>query len=248
LHCENTSAWILEHPLFRQWMEATNQVLWFRGGPGAGKTILASFVVEHLLQSSAIDGNPVVFFYFDKSTDQSLSFHTFLASVLRQLCTQMGIPGSVEHLFSAAKLSSGGLRPITLNQLTSMVRQIMASDRPPVVVVDGMDEAEDITDICDFLITLTESKTKFFISSRPHNVTANALKGALKMSPPSASASSDISQYINHRLGHDQRLRKMSESLQSYVRKTLGEKAAGMYVSQWVIETMEPLSVHYQRG
>jgi hypothetical protein len=125
-------------------------------------------------------------------------FTPFLASVLRQLCTQLGIPGYVKHLFSAAKLSSGGLGPITLNQLTSVVRQVMASDRPPVV------------DICDFLITLAESRTKFFISSRPHNVTGDALKGALKMSPPSASAISDISQYINHRLSHDQRLRKMS--------------------------------------
>jgi hypothetical protein len=137
-------------------------------------------------------------------------FTPFLASVLRQLCTQLGISRYVKHLFSAAKLSSGGLRPITLNQLTSVVRQVMASDRPPVVVIDGMDEAEDITDICDFLITLAESRTKFFISSRPHNVTGDALKGALKMSTPSASASSDISQYINHRLSHDQRLRKMS--------------------------------------
>jgi hypothetical protein len=56
LNCDNTSAWILEHPVFRQWMESTYSVLWFRGGPSVGKTILASYVVEHLLQSSVIDG------------------------------------------------------------------------------------------------------------------------------------------------------------------------------------------------
>jgi hypothetical protein len=77
---------------------------------------------------------------------------------------------------------------------------------------------------------------------------ADALKKALKMSTPLASASSDISQYINHRLSHDQRLRKMSETLKSHVRETLGEKAAGMYVSQFVIAAMESLSFHYQRG
>jgi hypothetical protein len=203
LHCENTSAWILEHPLFRQWMESTYSVLWFRRGPGAGKTILASYVVEHLLKSSVTDGNPVVFFYYDKSTNQSLSFRTFLASVLQHLCTHLGIAPFVKQCFSAAKLSSDGLRPITTKQLTSMVRQIMAYDRPPIVVIDGMDEAEDITDICDILITLMESRTKFFISSRPQSVMADALKGAIKMSPPSASVSSDITQDINHRLSHD---------------------------------------------
>lgn len=136
----------------------------------------------------------------------------------------------MKEAFSAAKLSSGGLRPITINQLLPMVRQIIVYDRPSIVIIDGMDEAEEITGICDFLITSLESKTKFFICSRPHNVIADALRGALRMSAPSASASADIAHYIDQRLSQDQRLRKIGDGLKSYVRETLGEKAAGMCV------------------
>jgi hypothetical protein len=251
LHCDNTSSWILEHPVFLHWMESNNPVLWFRGAPGSGKTILASYVVEHLLHSSAIEGYSVVFFYYDKSTNQSLSFQTFLASALRQLCIQRGIPLFVKEAFSAAKLSSGGPRPITINQLTSMIHRIILSDCRSMLVIDGMDEAEDITGICDFLITSAEPRTKFFISSRPHNVIADGLGGALTMSAPSESASSDIVQYINQKLNHDQRLRKMTESLKSHVRETLCKNAAGMYVflidiSQCPIASIEALSFHYK--
>ena len=232
LHCDNTSSWILEHPLFLHWRQSRDPVLWFRGAPGSGKTVLASYVAEHFLQrqSSTAEGQPVVLFYYDKSTNQSLSLQTFLASALRQLCVQVGTP-SVKEAFSAAKLSSGDLRPININQLTSMVRRHIVHDPPCIVIVDGMDEAEDVPGICDFLTTMLESGTKFFISSRPHNVIANVLPGALKMSAPSTSASSDIAQYIDQRLHHDQRLQKMVESLKSYVRESLSEKAAGMYVS-----------------
>jgi NACHT domain len=231
LHCDNTSSWILEHPVFLDWMQSGQPVLWFRGAAGSGKTILASYVVEHLLQSSASARYPVAFFYFDKSTNQSLSFETFLASILRQLCILRGVPRDVKEAFKATKLSSGGINPIRINQLISMTRQIIEYDRPAVVIVDGVDEAEDVTRICDFIATLSDSKSKFFICSRAHNAIADALRGATKLSAPSASASSDIAHYIDQRLGRDPRLRKMAESLKSHVREVLGEKAAGMYVS-----------------
>lgn len=253
LHCDDTSTWILEHSLFLEWMKSTNLVLWFRGAPGSGKTILTSYVVEHLLQSSVAEGYSVAFFYFDKSTNQSLSFQTFLASALRQLCIQLGIPSFVKEAFSTAKLPSGGLRPITIEQLTSMICQFKVYDCPSIFIIDGMDEAEDITDICNFLVTGVESRMKFFISSRHHNIIADALSGALKMSAPSASANSDITHYINQRLNHDQRLRKMAESLKSHVGKTLGEKAAGMYVfphrvSAYATTVINALSFHYERS
>lgn len=230
LHCDNTSSWILEHPTFLHWTRSREPVLWFRGVPGSGKTVLASYVTEYFLQrqSPTVGSQPVVLFYCDKSTNQSLSLQTFLASALRQLCIQAGTPPSVKEAFSAAKLPSGGLRPINISQLTSMVRRYIVHDPPCIVIVDGIDESEDIPGICDFLTATLESGTKFFISSRQHNVIADALPHALKMSAPSASASSDIAQYIHQRLHHDQRLRKMAESLKSYVRETLSEKAAGM--------------------
>jgi hypothetical protein len=228
LHCDNTTSWIVKHPVFLGWMQSTQPVLWFRGAPGSGKTILASYVVEHLLQSSANARHPVAFFYFDKSTNQSLSVQTFLASILRQLCMQRGIPRDVKEAFNAAKLSSGGTKPIRINQLISITHQIIVNDCPTIFIIDGVDEAEDVTSICDFVATSLESKSKFFLCSRPHNVIADTLKSALKLSAPTASASSDIAHYIDQRLRRDPRLRKMAESLKSHVREVLGAKAAGM--------------------
>lgn len=45
---EGTGHWLLESPQFRSWLQGNADVLWCPGLPGAGKTILASIVVDRL--------------------------------------------------------------------------------------------------------------------------------------------------------------------------------------------------------
>ncbi|KAF7365804.1 ANK-REP-REGION domain-containing protein [Mycena venus] len=43
-----TGEWLLVEPHFQEWESGSGRTLWCRGIPGAGKTILASMVVDHL--------------------------------------------------------------------------------------------------------------------------------------------------------------------------------------------------------
>src|SRR6201999_479064 len=43
-----TSQWVLESTEFREWLETDTQPLFCHGPPGAGKSVIASLVVDHL--------------------------------------------------------------------------------------------------------------------------------------------------------------------------------------------------------
>jgi hypothetical protein len=53
--CERTGRWLQREEALKEWMDASNgatRVFWMQGIPGAGKTHIASMMVEKLRQSS----------------------------------------------------------------------------------------------------------------------------------------------------------------------------------------------------
>ncbi|KAK3313610.1 hypothetical protein B0H66DRAFT_606865 [Apodospora peruviana] len=70
-------------------------VLWCFGGPGTGKTVLASVIIDHLLDT----GCPVTFVYFDYQNQTSQAALTMLSSVLRQIVSTLDkIPECVKNI------------------------------------------------------------------------------------------------------------------------------------------------------
>ncbi|KAF5685452.1 ankyrin repeat-containing protein [Fusarium denticulatum] len=60
-HLEGTSRWLLDSPIFQQWHDSRNDgILWIRGVPGTGKSVLASRLI-HQLSSEEF---PVLYFFF----------------------------------------------------------------------------------------------------------------------------------------------------------------------------------------
>ncbi|KAI9147072.1 Ankyrin-2 [Paramyrothecium foliicola] len=90
-HTTGTLEWFLEKPEFQIWQSSKGGALYCKGIPGSGKTILTSFVINHLKSSSANDAiQPgLAYFYCSLGVDRKpLPIYVFLASLLKQLISQ----------------------------------------------------------------------------------------------------------------------------------------------------------------
>lgn len=64
----NTCSWILDHSLVKKWLRAEGAPrLGIYGGPGTGKSVLSSFLIDHL-QSAHDSQGEATFFYFCKTS------------------------------------------------------------------------------------------------------------------------------------------------------------------------------------
>jgi nucleoside phosphorylase len=97
--CPETCNWILDHAAFRDWKNAQSitATLWIKGGPGCGKSVMSSFVVEELQRHFVSDeeslhpvpGRTVVARHFcgDKNDPRHAST-SILKSLLYEILSQ----------------------------------------------------------------------------------------------------------------------------------------------------------------
>lgn len=62
---KGTGTWIFDDPAFKSWLDGRNGVLWYRGIPGAGKTVLTSIIINHLKESFEHQSVGVAWIYFN---------------------------------------------------------------------------------------------------------------------------------------------------------------------------------------
>ncbi|KAJ7181444.1 hypothetical protein C8R43DRAFT_869449, partial [Mycena crocata] len=87
-----TGEWLLANTQFQDWKNGCGKILWCRGMPGAGKTVLASMVVDHL-RNGVQDGKTCVTIFFpcDKETGTQTPLN-LLASLWKQLIVGKTLP------------------------------------------------------------------------------------------------------------------------------------------------------------
>ncbi|KAL8686523.1 MAG: hypothetical protein Q9218_007047, partial [Villophora microphyllina] len=82
-----TGIWLVESQEFVHWTNTENAKLWLQGIPGAGKTVLASVVIEEALRTSN-SNHAVAFFYCDYKDSATQTPRFILGSLLQQIAKQ----------------------------------------------------------------------------------------------------------------------------------------------------------------
>ena len=86
----DTCTWFTDGEEFSNWFEGGHSRLWLCGIPGAGKTVLVSWIIRYIQaksrQAQSRDG--LAFFYCSYQRDEMHHAHTILASLIRQLAGQ----------------------------------------------------------------------------------------------------------------------------------------------------------------
>ncbi|KAI9375064.1 purine and uridine phosphorylase [Aspergillus egyptiacus] len=134
-----TGQWFLGASEFQEWVENSGEVLFCPGIPGAGKTILASTVIDYLQRK--FDAAPsicVAYIYFNYKRHEMQRLSKVLGSLLRQLLiNRQHIPQVVKEFYRQHKARNQ--RPSS-STLTEAIKQVTALYSRVFIVVDALDE------------------------------------------------------------------------------------------------------------
>lgn len=136
-----TGKWFLEQKEFQDWITGSNDTLFCYGIPGAGKTILASLIINHLssrFRGSSDIGITYVYFNYNKQEDQD--FQKLLASLLKQLAGGLHhLPESTKQLYNE---HSKKRTRASLEELKTDLTCVITSYSEVFIVLDALDECQ----------------------------------------------------------------------------------------------------------
>ena len=203
---KDSYAWILDDPAFINWQNNDEtQVLWIKGGPGKGKTMLVIALVNELstrLQSSSEPG--YLSYFFCQGTDQR---YNNAVSVLRGLIYLLVIQQTSLTKHLRKRYDTAGRRLFTdinaWSALSAIFEDIVQDPSLTRVflMIDALDECESGLSQLLKLITHTfepPSRVKWLVSSRIRSDIEKQLKSdGLGLRINLESNSSHISHAIN---------------------------------------------------
>lgn len=136
-HCPGTGQWILSSEGFQHWLEGQNQTLFCPGIPGAGKTIIASFLIDHLRKQFANDDVGIAYVY-GRPYDYTYNMHHIFRSLLKQLAlSRPSIPDAVQSLYQDQKDRGDG--PSTV-KVRNVLNSVVGLFSRVLIVIDAFDE------------------------------------------------------------------------------------------------------------
>ncbi|KAM6508085.1 hypothetical protein FSOLCH5_013284 [Fusarium solani] len=161
--------WILDHADFQSFRDdLQSRLLWIKGDPGKGKTMLLCGIIDELEKES----NSLLSYFFCQATEAQLSN---AASVLRGLIYLLILqqPSLISHVRSKHDVTGEKLFQ-GVNVWVSLVEILTGMLRDPtlkgaVLVVDALDECTiDRPQLLDFIVQSSSfsSHVKWIVSSR----------------------------------------------------------------------------------
>ncbi|EKG17144.1 hypothetical protein MPH_05598 [Macrophomina phaseolina MS6] len=167
LWMQGTCDWFLSEPQISSWLEPTagSRIVWYNAPPASGKSVLASHVISHLLQTGA--ACQYHFFRFDSQEKRSLS--AFVRSMAYQIARDipefrrlLSDMSAEESRFESAEASFIWQRVFQSLLFHSEIPQ------PLYWVIDAMDECESPKKLGDLLQSISTSRVdlKILVLSR----------------------------------------------------------------------------------
>ncbi|KAF7343641.1 Ankyrin repeat-containing protein [Mycena sanguinolenta] len=173
IHQPGTGRWFLEANSSKEWKSGVRKVLWCRGMPGAGKTVLMSIAVDHLrAEQKYCDNIGVAAIYLNHKETDAHTPSNLLASLWRQLVVGQPI-ASVESLYQ--KHREPGTKP-SLNEVHAILSATISEYLKVFILVDALDEYPE-RERGVFLSHLSQLGTNvnLLFTSRPHIILNNSI-------------------------------------------------------------------------
>ncbi|KAI9838332.1 MAG: hypothetical protein M1819_005600 [Sarea resinae] len=204
-HHEGTDRWIFQETLFQEWEKGSERVLWCPGILGAGKTVMASVIVNYLTTKYQSDKVGIACIYCNHKERDEQTAENLIASVSKQLIERQP---ALFHLVSKLHESYRDLRaPATLVDLTRLLQAVLSNFPTIYILVDAPDECSG--EARDILMTtlrrVSMPSTRILITSRPNN---HAIAAGFPDAPRLEIEANlfDIEDYIGSRIVQESRL------------------------------------------
>lgn len=140
---EGTSKWILEDEGYLQWLNAhgsTPRLLWLNGGPGTGKSVLSSFIINSLVEQ----GISCQYFFINFGDQKKRSLSLLLRSISYQIARS-----APDFLRKLLELMDEGIDfdaadPRTIwERIFKSILFSVEEVQPLHWIIDGLDETHD---------------------------------------------------------------------------------------------------------
>ncbi|KAL7903891.1 NACHT domain-containing protein [Trichoderma velutinum] len=239
--------WILEHRDFRQWRDdERSRLLWIKGDPGKGKTMLLCGIVNELSPQTRLQdqkANTLLSYFFCQAADERINSATAVLRGLIYLVVKQQ-PLLISHIQEKYKdwgeaifkdvNAWTALSEIFLNILEDL------SLEQTYVIIDALDECvTDLLKLLDFISTKSAifSRVKWIVSSRNWpdieeglDSAAQQMRVCLELNEESISAAVDA--YINHQVEWLARKKKYNAITKNAVHHHLSSNSNNTFL--WV--------------
>uniref|UniRef100_A0A0W0GEG1 NACHT domain-containing protein n=1 Tax=Moniliophthora roreri TaxID=221103 RepID=A0A0W0GEG1_MONRR len=244
---QGTGQWLLQSQMYREWKnDSTSSLLWLHGIPGAGKSKLASIVVENLHRSFQDGVHPrPAFFYCSRNTaePERSQPNQVIASLARQLSSTPGGNSLLEPAVTVYKEHRHGNKQIPDQEGESLLRELVGVLKVSYIVVDAVDECDFTTryELLNNLISLLDNDhnlVKILIASRDDQDIVDVLRDFASISITSEHNGGDVIKFVDHQtqtLMSKGRLLRYSHAkgkLKELIIEKLTQQAHGMF--RWV--------------
>jgi hypothetical protein len=182
-----TCTWILNHSKYQTWLaETDSSLLWISADAGCGKSVLASFLVDHHKHKSVSHSNVCYFFFKADSNEQRDALYGLSALLYQLYKSQLQLIHNAQNLLKEEGQNLKSLATLW-KLLTDSTEDPQA--RPTICFIDGLDECEENTrkQLINFIskyfaMPIEEEngkecyrkKLKLLVTSRPDNSIKNA--------------------------------------------------------------------------
>ncbi len=232
---EGTGQWFLNDPRFADWLfGGSSRTLFCPGIPGAGKTVIASLVVNHLRSRHLDDSNfekdrvGVAVLYCNYQQQHDQASHDLLASLLSQLSLEQDIvPAGIRSLHD--QFCKRRTQP-SPRDIFKELRLAVSGYSTVFVVIDALDECKDEAtrkDLLDKMLQLQQlADVRLMLTSRP-NILQNR-EGVIQF--PIYASEEDVRRYLTSQLGHLSVVVERDTILQNEIKVRVSKAAAGMFL------------------
>ncbi|KAM0810010.1 hypothetical protein AB5N19_10357 [Seiridium cardinale] len=237
---DGTCTWILRSPDWSDWLAKRFRCIWLHGIPGAGKTILASYLVntvkDHCNKATTSKLAFAYYYcYFGHNQDEAAPFLRWL---ITQLCRQLkAIPTYAYNLFEQ------GCEPSLPELLTCLSKSLECFDTA-YVIIDAVDESKPRDDILkvirDLACDARFHNLQILATSREYVDIERVLVGISRpVSMSNPFIAEDIRSYVHTTLQTNDKFKRWPQQLLTEVEEALSAGAKGMF--RWAVCQLDRL-------
>ncbi|KAI6471127.1 hypothetical protein MCOR15_001015 [Pyricularia oryzae] len=248
---KQTGRWILENKEVRSWLGPDvprSSIVWVHGVHGAGKSVLASVIIEELREQKPA---PVAFMYCKYRDPQRNSMLDILRAILSQLLnahqSDPNLPDLSPYYYDEG-LAKDGVLLKSVKLCKSLVKLILRNIPKAYIVLDGLDECDSNQrkQILEFLIETIKScdgqqpgSLRLLIFSRNEPDIKRHLGAETQISIMPENVESDIGIYVTYQSHLIKEQHDLEESEREYIAQHVTDRAQGMFLfAKLVVENL----------
>ncbi|KAM0309460.1 hypothetical protein ACHAO8_009025 [Botrytis cinerea] len=236
----NVSNWIFDNNDFQQWRyNQDNCLLWIKGDPGKGKTMLLCGIINELQRSD----EAILAYFFCQGTDERINNAiAVLRGLIYMLISRQ--PALSSHLHEKFEVAGENLFKDT-NTFTALSGTLKAmlkdeSLKPTILIIDGLDECQkDLPRLLSLIVSglSISSRVKWLVSSRNWFEIEQQLQQAergtgLSLELNNESVSAAIERYVREKVEYLSKIKNYTGKRRHDVEQYLIKNASGTFL--WV--------------